>query len=89
MISKTTERFRRAYGSLPVHVRRRARQAYRDFRDDPAHPSLHFKQVHATRSIYSARVGLGYRALAVRDGDTVVWFWIGAHDEYDRLLRSL
>ena len=52
-------------------------------------PGLHFKKVHATRPIYSARVGLGYRALAVRDGDTVIWFWIGAHDEYERLLRTL
>lgn len=41
------------------------------------------------RSIYSARVGLGYRALAVRDGDDVVWFWIGTHADYDQLIRSL
>jgi len=45
--------------------------------------------VHATLPIYSARVGLGYRALAVRDDDTVVWFWIGTHADYDRLIRSL
>ena len=34
-------------------------------------------------------VGLGYRALAVLDGDLAVWFWIGTHADYDRLLRSL
>jgi len=89
LTSKTTERFRRAFGALPDHVQKRARHAYRRFRDDPAHPGLHFKQIHAKRPIYSVRVGLGYRALAVRDGDTVTWFWIGAHDEYERLLRTL
>ena len=89
MTSKTTERFRKTYAQLPEHIRRRAREAYRLFRDNPMHPSLRFKQVHATRPIYSARVGLGYRALAVRDGDVVIWFWIGTHADYDRLLRAL
>lgn len=72
MTSKTTRRFREAYGRLPEHVRRRAREAYRRFKSDPSHPSLRFKQVHATEPIYAARVGLGYRTLAVRDGDVVV-----------------
>jgi len=89
LTSKTTDRFRKAYAQLPEHVQRRAREAYRLFRDNPSHPSLRFKQVHAARPIYSARVGLGYRALAVRDDDTVVWFWIGTHADYDRLIRSL
>ena len=57
---------RPALATLPDHVQQRARQAYRLFRDDPRHPSLRFKQVHATRPIYSARVGLGYRAPAKR-----------------------
>ena len=89
MTSKTTDRFRKAYTQLPEHVRRRAREAYRLFRDNPNHPSLRFKHVHATRPIYSARVGLGYRALAVWDADVVVWFWIGTHADYDQLIRSL
>ncbi len=89
MTSKTTDRFRKAYAQLPEHVRRRAREAYRLFRDNPKHPSLRFKQVHPTRPIYSARVGLGYRALAVWDAGVVVWFWIGTHADYDQVIRSL
>lgn len=89
MISKTTRRFRDAYRRLPEHVQRRAREAYRRFKDNPSHPSLHFKQVHATQPIYAARVGLGYRAVGVIDGEAVVWFWIGTHAEYDQLLRTL
>ena len=89
MTSKTTRRFRDAYGRLPEPVQRRAREAYRHFKDNPNHPSLHFKQVHATLPIYAARVGLGYRALGVVDGEAVVWFWIGTHAEYDQLLRTL
>ena len=48
--------------------------------------SLHFKRVSRKKPLYSARVGLDYRVLGMMDGDTVTWFWIGHHDEYDRLL---
>ena len=89
MNSVTTERFRRAFEALPPSVRRRARRAYAIFQRDPSHPSLRLKQVHRTRAIHSVRVGLGYRALGVREGDTMVWFWIGSHAEYDRLVRGL
>ncbi|HYD51088.1 MAG TPA: hypothetical protein VEA99_00620 [Gemmatimonadaceae bacterium] len=89
MKSRTTARFRKAYEALPVHVRRQARIAYRMFRLDARHPGLHFKQVHATRPVYSARVGIGYRTLGVREGDTIIWFWIGSHADYDRLVAGL
>jgi hypothetical protein len=51
---------------------------------DPQHPSLHFKNVGR---FWSARVDARYRALAVRDGEDLVWFWIGDHDSYERLIR--
>jgi hypothetical protein len=89
MNSRTTRRFREAFGALPAAVRRQAREAYRQFRDDPYHPSLRFKQVHTTRPIYSVRIGRSYRALAVRDDETVIWFWVGSHSDYDRLISRL
>jgi hypothetical protein len=30
------------------------------------------------------RVTLGYRAIGLLEGDTVTWFWIGSHDDYER-----
>jgi hypothetical protein len=87
--SHTTARFRKAFALLPVNVRHQARASFKRFQQDPYHPSLHFKQIHSTRPIYSARAGLGYRALAVRDEDDLIWFWIGSHSDYDRLLARL
>lgn len=89
MISHTSARFRDALERLPQSVQRRAHEAYALFRADATHPGLHFKRVHATRPIYSVRVGLDYRALGIRDGDEMVWFWIGPHAEYDRLVARL
>jgi hypothetical protein len=54
-----------AYRQLPKEVRQQARKAYRLFQDNPAHPSLNFKQVHPTKPIFSARVSRGYRTLVV------------------------
>lgn len=89
MTSHTNERFRRAFRELPSHIQQRARSAYKTFQRDPRHPGLQFKQVHAVRPIFSARVGLGYRAVGIREGDVVIWFWIGTHAEYERLLSRL
>ena len=89
MNSRTTRRFRQLFAALPANVQRQAREAYRLFQQNPAHRGLHFKQVHPDPPIYSARVGISYRAKGARDGETIVWFWIGSHAEYDRLLNQL
>ena len=89
MNSRTTRRFRDLPAALPAHVQAQAREAYRLFEADPSHPGLRFKQVHSPPPTYLARVGIGYRAVGVLDGDTVVWFWIGSHADYDYLLDHL
>jgi len=89
MISKTTKRFRDALGKLPKDVQRQARDAYRLFSQDPNHPGLRFKKVHTTEPIYSARISIDYRALGVLDGEDIVWFWIGSHAQYDKVLQQL
>ncbi len=89
MNSRTTRQFRELLAALPRHVRQQAREAYRLFRDNPRHPGLHFKRVHEDPPIFSARVGIGFRAVGVRDSNTIVWYWIGSHAEYDRLVTQL
>lgn len=86
MKSRLTRRFRRAFAELPDEVKERARDACRLFRDNPDHPSLQFKRVHPTDPIYSVRIGLGYRAVGATEGDTIYWYWIGSHADYDRLI---
>lgn len=77
------------FAALPSRVQQQAREAYKLFRDDPFHPGLHFKKVHSEPSVWSDRVGIGYRAVAVVDEDTAIWFWIGSHADYDKLLDQL
>lgn len=82
MNSRTTQSFREAFRALPPDVRVRARQAYRLWRDNPQLPGLRFKRVGDQVSV---RIGRQYRALGILQSDTVYWYWIGKHDEYDRL----
>ena len=89
MKSRTTRRFREALQRLPADVRRSAQAAYGLFARDPAHPSLRFKKVHATDPIYSVRITRQYRALGLLEEDTVIWFWIGSHEQYERLIRGM
>jgi len=87
--SRTTERFRKSFAPLPHHVQRRAREAYKRFQRNPNHPGLQFKQVHSSRPIYSVRISFDYRALGVLDGEQMIWFWIGSHADYGRLLAGM
>lgn len=71
------------YRSLPAEVRALADKSFQLLRSDLHHPSLHHKRV---RAFHSVRVGLFYRALGTDVEDGVLWFWIGTHAEYDKLV---
>jgi hypothetical protein len=43
--------------------------------------------VHPAKPLYSIRVGHRWRALGYRRDDTMIWFWIGSHAEYDKIIR--
>lgn len=89
MKSRTTDRFRRALLELPHHVQVQAAIAYARFRANPDHPSLRFKRVHPTKPIYAVRITRDYRALGVETDGLMVWFWIGSHAGYERLISRL
>jgi len=61
-----------------------ARRAFRQFLIDPSHNSLRFKKLAGHESLWSVRVTLNIRAVGHRDGDAIVWVWIGSHGEFDR-----
>ena len=78
-----SQRFWRHYRQLPTEVRELADKNFKLLKADPHHPSLHFKQIGR---LWSVRVGAHYRALGLDKPDGVVWFWIGSHADYDKLL---
>jgi len=71
------------YHSLPAAVRDLADKNYELLKLNPRHPSLHFKKVGP---FVSVRVGLSHRALGIEVPEGVLWFWIGSHSDYDKLI---
>jgi hypothetical protein len=84
MQSRTTRQFWRLFSALPLDVQEDAKGAYRIFQSNPAHPGLQFKKLEGEDDIYSVRIGLGYRALAVMKKDRVPLYWIGSHSDDER-----
>ena len=80
----TDPAFWKLYDALPPEIRELADKNFALLKANPRHPSLHFKKIGEVRSV---RVGLHYRALATEAEDGLQWFWIGTHEEYDRLIN--
>ena len=84
MKSATLPSFWTAYATLSQEVRQAARKAYALWEGNPWHPSLRFKCINQAESVWSVRITRRYRALGILDADTVTWFWIGSHDDYEK-----
>ena len=89
MDSFTSSKFWKRFYELPTDVQVHARESYARWQEDPYHDSLQFKQVHPTRPIYSVRIGRDYRALGTKDNNEILWFWIGSHSDYDKIIANL
>ena len=80
-----TERFWNSYNALPAEIQKLADKNFELLKENPKHPSLHLKKIN---QFWSVRVGISYRALGIDipEDNTIVWFWIGNHKEYDQLI---
>ncbi len=80
----TSPPFWECYQKLPRNIQKLADENFELLKRDPRHPSLHLKRVEG---YWSVRVGIKYRAVAVEIEEGLVWFWIGTHAEYDKVIR--
>ncbi len=71
------------YKVLPQSVRDLADRNFSLLKNNPRHPSLHMKKAGR---YWSVRVGLHYRAVAVEVPEGLLWFWIGSHEDYNKLM---
>ena len=72
------------YATLPDSIQRLADKNFALLKENPRHPSFHFKKAGP---YYSVRVGAKHRAVAMEMEKGLLWFWIGKHDEYETILR--
>jgi hypothetical protein len=84
MKSTTLPPFWIAYEGLDKNTKERAKQSFLLWAENPFHPSLRFKNVNPQEGTWSVRITRGFRALGKMKDDTVTWFWIGGHNDYER-----
>lgn len=93
MKHNVSKKFREAYVALSPSIRRLARKQYKLMRADLHHPSVHFEKLRTKSACYSARVNQEYRALGYPDTldgeEVIIWFWIGHHSTYEKLIARL
>lgn len=89
MIHRANGDFWVDYDALPPDIRARADKQFALLKSNPHHPSLQFKKIRerAGQEIWSARITLKYRALAIKVSEECVWFWIGEHRAYEALVK--
>ena len=89
MESKTTEKFRALLSAAPQPIQLKANACYALWLENPDHPSLRFKKVHQTLPIYSVRIDLNWRTVGTLQKDMMIWFWVGSHRDYEKLLSQI
>jgi hypothetical protein len=77
--------FWKCYENFPEAIKELADKNYELLKQNPTHPSLHFKRI---QNYFSVRVGIKYRALGIEIDEGVLWFWIGNHADYDKLIAG-
>ena len=80
----TSPSFWKEYEKLPKHIQELADKNFEILKENSMHPSLHLKKVG---NYWSVRVGKKHRAVAIEMEEGLLWFWIGTHAEYDKLLK--
>jgi hypothetical protein len=88
MRSLTNDRFWEKYHHLPENVQIKANNVFELWKHDPYNINLRFKKVHHKHDIYSIRIGFDYRSLGLKNQDAIIWFWIGSHSDYEKMLKE-
>ena len=88
MVHRASAGFWKNYDALPAEIRTRADKQFALMKTNPQHPSLRFKKIGNREGdeVWSARITLKYRALAIKLPEEFLWFWIGEHRVYDNLI---
>jgi mRNA-degrading endonuclease RelE of RelBE toxin-antitoxin system len=88
VVSKLHHSFRKQFESLPRDIQDLAEKNYQIWKNDPFHPSLHFKKIQGSE-YWSVRIGGAYRAVGLQDSDgSWIWLFAGKHDDYMRFLKG-
>ncbi len=76
MIHRASAGFWKGYDALPAEIRARADKQFALLKANAQHPSLRCKKIGTRQGheVWSARITLKYRALAIKLPEEFLWF---------------
>ena len=80
MTFSATNRFKRAYKTLPPDIQNSVKKCLSLLEKDLRYPGLHCKKIKGTENIWEARVTLDYRLTFEFQSDTILLRNVGHHD---------
>ncbi len=88
MVHRASAGFWKDDDALPAAIRGRADKQFAQMKANPQHPSVRLKKIgdREGQEVWSARITLKYRALAIKLPEEFLWFWIGEHGVYDEMI---
>ena len=78
-------KFKKSFAKLPHNIQQKVRRNMDLLKENISHPSLRFKKAG---KLYSVRITLYYRMLGYIEDDDIIWFWVGGHGEYEKVIKS-
>ena len=82
----TPTSFWKKYNKLSKEIQKQADKSFKLLKENPHHSSPHFKKIG---KYWSVRASIEYRALGCEIDDGIIWFWIGNHKEYEKLIHQI
>ena len=86
LVSYTHPDFWTFYNKLPKKVQNLANEKFELFKQNPNHPSLEFAK---KGNVWTVNIGIHYRAIGYKEYNNIIWFWIGSHEDYNKLMKRL
>lgn len=79
--------YHKLYDKLSPKIQKLSDKSFKLLNQSERHPSLCFKKLR--EKLWSIRIGIHYRALGTpkENGRDMVWFWVGHHSQYDKLIK--
>ena len=87
MKSFRSPNFKKLFLNLPLEIKRLAYKNYILWKNNHLYPSIRYKDIG--NNLRSVRIGDHYRAIGTVDADVIIWFWIGTHEEYNKIIKGL
>lgn len=77
---RATKKFIAMFNDLPTIIKKTAQEKFKKIQIDPRLADFKLMPQHGP-NVVQADAGYHYRALGVKEGDNIVWYWIGTREE--------